>query len=656
MENLIRQGYSGGLYAVNPKADSVQGIKSYHTVEELPQVELAVLAIAAKYCPATVEVLARQKGTKAFIILSAGFHEEGPEGAELERQIVETVNSVGGSLIGPNCVGVMNSHYTGVFIRPIPTFATEGVDFITGSGATAVFIIELGIQQGLRFSSVFSVGNSAQLGVEEILEYLDETFDPKTSSRVKLLYVESVANPPKLLKHARSLIEKGCRIAAIKAGGSEAGSRAASSHTGALASSDVAVDALFRKAGIVRCRGRQELLTVAGIFMQKPLQGDRVAIVTHAGGPAVMLTDALSNGGMQIPPISGPKAKELLEKLFPGSSVANPIDFLATGTAEQLEVILDACERDFDVDAVVVIFGSPGLFPVYDVYDVLSRKMATCSKPIYPVLPSVVNVADEIAEFVKKGNLYFPEEVVLGDALCLTARTPSPQPERAEVPGVDRAAIRRIVEAAPDGYLPPDAVQALLDAAGIPRAGEAVVQTEDDAVAQAAKLGFPIVMKVVGPVHKSDVGGVVLGVKDEATVRREFARMMKIKDTTAILLQPMLSGAELFVGAKRDEKFGHVVLCGMGGIFIEVLKDTAAGIAPIGLPEARAMIGQLRSKKILDGVRGQEPVHREMFAEVVSRVSALVDVAPEIFEMDLNPLLGNARGVVAVDARIRLAR
>lgn len=656
LENLIRQGYSGGLYAVNPKADSVQGIKSYHTVEELPQVELAVLAIAAKYCPATVEVLARQKGTKAFIILSAGFHEEGPEGAELERQIVETVNSVGGSLIGPNCVGVMNSHYTGVFIRPIPTFATEGVDFITGSGATAVFIIELGMQQGLRFSSVFSVGNSAQLGVEEILEYLDETFDPKTSSRVKLLYVESVANPPKLLKHARSLIEKGCRIAAIKAGGSEAGSRAASSHTGALASSDVAVDALFRKAGIVRCRGRQELLTVAGIFMQKPLQGDRVAIVTHAGGPAVMLTDALSNGGMQVPPISGPKAKELLEKLFPGSSVANPIDFLATGTAEQLEVILDACERDFDVDAVVVIFGSPGLFPVYDVYDVLSRKMATCSKPIYPVLPSVVNVADEIAEFVKKGNLYFPEEVVLGDALCLTARTPSPQPERAEVPGVDRAAIRRIVEAAPDGYLPPDAVQALLDAAGIPRAGEAVVQTEDDAVAQAAKLGFPIVMKVVGPVHKSDVGGVVLGVKDEATVRREFARMMKIKDTTAILLQPMLSGAELFVGAKRDEKFGHVVLCGMGGIFIEVLKDTAAGIAPIGLPEAGAMIGQLRSKKILDGVRGQEPVHREMFAEVVSRVSALVDAAPEIFEMDLNPLLGNARGVVAVDARIRLAR
>jgi len=656
LENLIRQGYSGGLYAVNPKADSVQGIKSYHTVEELPQVELAVLAIAAKYCPATVEVLARQKGTKAFIILSAGFHEERPEGAELERQIVETVNSVGGSLIGPNCVGVMNSHYTGVFIRPIPTFATEGVDFITGSGATAVFIIELGMQQGLRFSSVFSVGNSAQLGVEEILEYLDETFDSKTSSRVKLLYVESVANPPKLLKHARSLIEKGCRIAAIKAGGSEAGSRAASSHTGALASSDVAVDALFRKAGIVRCRGRQELLTVAGIFMQKPLQGDRVAIVTHAGGPAVMLTDALSNGGMQVPPISGPKAKELLEKLFPGSSVANPIDFLATGTAEQLEVILDACERDFDVDAVVVIFGSPGLFPVYDVYDVLSRKMATCSKPIYPVLPSVVNVADEIAEFVKKGNLYFPEEVVLGDALCLTARTPSPQPERAEVPGVDRAAIRRIVEAAPDGYLPPDAVQALLDAAGIPRAGEAVVQTEDDAVAQAAKLGFPIVMKVVGPVHKSDVGGVVLGVKDEATVRREFARMMKIKDTTAILLQPMLSGAELFVGAKRDEKFGHVVLCGMGGIFIEVLKDTAAGIAPIGLPEARAMIGQLRSKKILDGVRGQEPVHREMFAEVVSRVSALVDVAPEIFEMDLNPLLGNARGVVAVDARIRLAR
>ena len=656
LENLLVHKYGGKLYAVNPKADTVQGVKSYHTVEELPQVECAILAIAAKYCPHAVEVLAREKGTRGFIILSAGFHEENQEGAKLEKEIVDTINSVGGSLIGPNCIGMMNSNYTGVFIHPIPTFARDGIDFITGSGATAVFILELGITQGLRFNSEFSVGNSAQLGVEDILEYFDESFDPATSSRVKLLYVESIQNPAKLLKHARSLVQKGCHIAAVKAGGSEAGSRAASSHTGAMASSDVAVDALFRKAGIVRCRGRQELLTVAGIFCQKPLKGKRVAIVTHAGGPAVMLTDALSNGGMEVPPISGPKAKELLEKLYPGSSVANPIDFLATGTAQQLGDILDACERDFDVDCMAVIFGSPGLFPVYDVYELLGQKMKSCSKPIYPILPSVVNVADEIAQFVKAGNIYFPEEVVLGDALCLVNRTAPPQPEHPEMPSIDRAAIRRVVDGVKDGYLAPGDVQQLLDAAGIPRAGEAVVKSAEEAVKAAEKQGYPLVMKVVGPVHKSDVGGVVLGVKTPEKVREEFDRMIKIPETTAILLQPMLSGVELFVGAKRDEKFGHMVLCGMGGIFIEVLKDVQAGLAPIGIPEAEGMIGRLRSKKILDGVRGQDPVPTRAFAEVVSRVSALVEAAPEIFEMDLNPLLGNSKGVTAVDARIRIAR
>lgn len=656
LENLIQYKFAGQLYAVNPKAESVQGLKAYKSVEELPQVDLAIIAVAAKFCPHIVEVLAKEKGTRAFIILSAGFHEENEEGAKLEREVVDIVNSVNGSLIGPNCIGMMNSNYTGVFSRPIPKFDPKGVDFITGSGATAVFILELGMQQGLQFSSVFSVGNSAQLGVEEILEYLDESFDPATSSRVKLLYVESITKPEKLLKHARSLINKGCKIAAVKAGSSEAGSRAASSHTGAMASSDVAVDALFRKAGIVRCRGRQELLTVASIFMLPELKGKRIAIITHAGGPAVMLTDSLSNGKMDVPHISGPKAEELLAKLFPGSSVANPIDFLATGTAEQLGYIIDACEKDFDVDGMAVIFGSPGLFPVYDVYDLLSERMRTCKKPIYPILPSVVNVADEIAQFVAKGNIYFPEEVVFGDALCRIMQTPAPQPENAALPTIDTKTIRAIVDAAPEGYLQPEQVQALLDAAGIVRAGEAVVTSADEAAKAAERLGYPVVMKVVGPVHKSDVGGVKLNVKDAATVRAEFERMIKIKDTTAILLQPMLSGSELFVGGKRDERFGGMVLCGMGGIFIEVLKDIQAGLAPIAVPEAMEMISRLRSVKILDGVRGQAAIPREKFAEVVSRVSLLLDAAPEIFEMDLNPLLGTEKGVVAVDARIRIAR
>lgn len=657
LKNLIDNGFNGKLYVVNPKLDEVQGIKTYRDISDLPNVDLAILAIAAKFCPEAVDVLTKKKSTKAFIILSAGFHEESEEGAMLEQQIVDSINAVDGCLIGPNCIGVMNSNYAGVFTSPIPRFDAHGIDFISGSGATAVFIMEAGIPMGLTFSSVFSVGNSAQMGVEDVLKHLDETFDEKTSSRVKLLYVESINKPEMLLKHASSLIRKGCRIAAIKSGSSAAGSRAASSHTGAMASPDVAVEALFRKAGIVRCAGREELATVASIFVHPELKGKNIAVITHAGGPAVMLTDSLSNNGLDVPHIEGDKANALLGKLFPGSSVANPIDFLATGTAEQLGYIIDACEHDFDnVDAMAVIFGSPGLFPVFDVYDLLHEKMKECKKPIYPILPSVINVKEEIAHFLSKGRINFPDEVVFGNALAKVFHTPKPVPENPKMPELDVKAIRSIVDSAESGYLAPDKVQAMLDAAGITRAGEAVVTTSESAVAAAEKLGYPIVMKVVGPVHKSDVGGVVLNVRDAATVVREFNRMIAIKDTSAILLQPMLSGVELFVGAKQEEKFGHLVLCGLGGIFIEVLKDVKAGLAPIAMDEAAAMIAGLRGYKILKGVRGQDPVNEHHFAEIISRVSALVKVAPEIFEMDLNPLLGRKEGVVAVDARIRIEK
>lgn len=517
--------------------------------------------------------------------------------------------------------------------------------------------MELGIPKGLTFSSVYSVGNSAQMGVEEVLKYMDESFDPINSSKVKLLYVENVKNPEMLLKHSSSLIRKGCRIAAIKSGFSVAGSRAASSHTGALASPDAAVDALFRKAGIVRCYGRDELTTVASVFMHKELRGKNIAIITHAGGPAVMLTDVLSDGGLDVPHIEGPKAKELLENLFPGSSVANPIDFLATGTAEQLGKIIDYCENKFhNIDAMVVIFGCPGLFEVYDVYRLLDEKMKTCKKPIFPVLPSIINAKKEIKDFLSRGRINFPEESSLGNALTKIFYTPKPTPEKIELPEIDKGKIRNIINKAANGYLMPEAIQSLLDAAGIPRAGEAVVKTKEEAIKAAEKLGYPLVMKVVGPVHKSDVGGVVLNVKDSKTVGIEFGRMIKIKDTTAILIQPMLSGIELFAGAKKEEKFGHMVLCGLGGIFIEVLKDVNSGLAPLTKEEAIKMIRSLKGYGIIKGTRGQEGVNEDVFADIIVRLSALVIAAPEIFEMDINPLLGSKDKVVAVDARIRIEK
>lgn len=657
LKNIIDGHFKGGLYVVNPKETEVQGVKSFQNVNELPSVDLAVIAIAAKYTLETVEILTKKKNTKAFIILSAGFSEESHEGAILEKKVVEAINAVNGSLIGPNCTGILTPNHHSIFTYPIPKLDNDGCDFISGSGATACFIMEAGIPKGLKFANVFSVGNSAQMGVEEVLKFMDETFDPAKDSKVKLLYIENISKPQLLLKHASSLIRKGCRIAAVKAGSSAAGSRAASSHTGALASSDVAVDALFRKAGIVRCYGREDLISVASIFMYPELKGKNIAIITHAGGPAVMLTDALSNGGLEVPHIENDASKELLTKLFAGSSVANPIDFLATGTAEQLGVIIDYVDQKFDnIDAMVVIFGTPGLFRIFDVYEVLNSKMKTAKKPIYPVLPSTLTAKEEVEEFISKGWVNFPDEVIFGNALSRIFYTHKPFAEKPELPLIDTDRIRNVISNSADGYISPDAIQSLLDAAGIPRAGEAVVTTKEDAVKEAEKLGYPLVMKVVGPVHKSDVGGVVLNVKNAEVVAKEFERMIVIKDTTAILMQPMLSGTELFVGAKKEDKFGHMVLCGMGGIFIEVLKDVKAGLAPISNTEAKEMIKSLKSYKIMEGVRGQEGISVDKLADIVVRVSALLQAAPEIIEMDLNPLLGKGEKIVAVDARINIKK
>ena len=639
----------------NPKADEVQGIKSYKNPEDLPQVDLAVIAIAAKYTYDVIKILTEEKNTQAFIILSAGYSEESPEGKKLEEKITEQVNKHGASLIGPNCTGILTPHHHSIFTKPIPKLDPQGVDFISGSGATACFIMEAGIPKGLTFANVFSVGNSAQMGVEEIVKHMDENFDPDKDPRVKLLYIENIDKPQMLLKHASSLIRKGCRIAAIKAGGSEAGSRAASSHTGALASSDEAVNALFRKAGIVRCYGREDLIAVASVFMHPKLEGKNIAIITHAGGPAVMLTDALSNNGMEVPAIKGPDAERLKAELFPGSSVSNPIDFLATGTAEQLGTIIQYVDKKFDhIDAMVVIFGTPGLFEIFDVYDVLHEQMQKAKKPVFPVLPSILTAKEEVQYFLDKGHVNFPDEVPLGHALARTYYTPLPQAENLEIAPADRKEIRRIVSMLPSGYIDPANIQALLDAAGISRAGEAVVTTRDEAVEKAETLGFPVVMKVVGPLHKSDVGGVALDIKDKDHVLKEFDRMMQIPDTTGILMQPMLSGQELFLGAKKEDKFGHMVFCGLGGIFVEVMKDVTSALAPVSLEEAKIMIQGLKSYPMIQGTRGKEGVDEDLFAEMIWRLSALLEVAPEIVEMDLNPLLGTPEQVVAVDARIRI--
>lgn len=658
VRNIIDGGYAGDLYVVNPKQDVVQGLKSYRDLNDIPETDLALLAISYKLCLPAVETLLRDKNTKAFIIVSAGFSEAGEEGKELEKKIAELISNAGATLIGPNCIGVITENYRGVFTTPVPRLNKRGCDFVSGSGATAVFIFESAISKGLNFASVFSVGNSAQTGVEDILEYWDKTFDPETSSRIKLVYVESIRNPDKLLHHASSLIRKGCRIAAIKAGTTEAGMRAASSHTGAMASSDSAVEALFRKAGIVRCSGRDELTTVASVFFHKPLKGKNIAIITHAGGPAVMLTDALAAGGMNIPKIEKEDQEKLLSMMNIGASAVNPIDMIATATNDQLEKVIDYVDKKMPgFDGMSVIFGSNGLNDITEIYDLLHRKIHECDKPLYPILPSVTSSSMELDEyFLKKGHVNFPDEVVLGKALTKINNTPYPATDEIFLDNVDVPLIRKIISEAPDGYLEPVLIQKLLKAANIPVVREKVVTDRNELFAIADKTGFPLALKVVGPVHKSEVGGVTLNIRSLRHLEAEFNRMMQIPDVKAVLVQQMLTGTELFIGAKYEPRFGHVILCGLGGIFVEVLGDVSSGLAPLTFNEANSMIRSLRSYRIIRGTRGKPGINEAKFSEIIVRLSSLLRHATEIKEMDLNPLIGDARNITVVDARIRIEK
>jgi len=657
LKNIIDGGYSGDLFAVNPKQDCIQGVKSYRDIRDIPSVDLAILAIASKYCLGVVDILVREKNTSAFIIISAGFSEAGEEGRKLEKEIAALIDDAGGCLIGPNCIGVVTKTYHGVFTTPVPKLSEKGCDFVSGSGATALFIIESALPKGLSFSSVFSVGNSAQTGVEEVLEYWDINYDPGKSSPIKLIYVETIPNPDKLLHHASSLIRKGCRIAAIKAGTTEAGSRAASSHTGAMASSDSAVEALFRKAGIVRCSGREELTTVASVFMHKPLKGRNIAIVTHAGGPAVMLTDALSAGGMNIPKLETEDQNRILGMMNPGASAVNPIDMIATATIDQLGSVIEYVDKDLKtIDGMSVIFGNNGLTDMSEIYTLLHRKIEECGKPLYPILPSISSSSDELEDFMNKGHVNFPDEVVLGRALTRIFNTPYPAEEKIFLEKIDVPSIRKIIDSSENGYLVPDVIQQLLQAAHIPLVKEAVAKTKREIITLANKMGYPLALKVVGPVHKSDVGGVTLNIKSQKHLEAEFTRMKRIKGVTGVMVQEMLSGTELFIGAKYEPKFGHIILCGLGGIFVEVLGDVSSGLAPLTFNEADSMIKSLRAYKIIRGTRGKPGINESKFAEIIVRLSSLLRFATEIKEMDLNPLIGSQQDITVVDARIRIEK
>jgi acetyltransferase len=530
------------------------------------------------------------------------------------------------------------------------------VDIISGSGATVDYVMERGHNRGLSFGNVINLGNSIQVGVEDLVQLYDENYGPD-SARILLLYMESIKKPAKLLRHARNLVHKGCVIVGIKSGATAAGERAAASHTGAMATSDTAVGALFEKAGIVRVESRADMINAACVLAiaKGPLKGKRVCVLTDAGGPGVMMSDELNRRGMELPLLKT-KTRDLLGEILPAeSSTANPIDALPSRTAEQIKAIarvLGDHEGD-TIDAVAILLGDSGMSDNTRIYQAISQAMDHCPIPIFPMFSSVFSSTAIIDDFASQGRVFFPDEVPLAKALARVAHLRKPEQAPSSLAGYNQAAVGDVLDGQ-SGALSPEAVTAVLRAAGFKLPRQIEVFKLDDLFSSCAQAGFPLVMKVIGPLHKTDVGGVKLGIGSDEEALQAWDEMLEIDDARGVLIQPMISGAEVILGASREGDFGHLVMFGLGGIYTEVLTDVQFALAPLSKDESLRMIHGIHSYAILEGVRGEPGMDIDLLADNVQRLSRLVHDFPQIEEIDLNPIKGVGVDLFAVDARIIL--
>lgn len=650
--NILTKGFAGNLYLVNPKGGTIQGVKAYPSIQELPEApDLALIGVPAKFVRASLEELAA-KGSKIVVVLSAGFGELGPEGKAEEKALAEIATKHGMLLLGPNCSGVMTYAHASKFTGVALELVKGGIDFISGSGATVDFLAEHAMRRGLKFNSFLTVGNSAQSGVPDMMEIYDAGHGPD-SPKVMITYQESIVNPQKFLTASRSLSKKGVLIAGIKAGTTQAGSRAAASHTGAMATNDTAVQALFDKAGVIRVNSRLELVDVANILtlVKGKADGKRVAIVTDAGGPGVMLCDELNNLGFEVPPFNEQTRARLAEVLPAGAGVGNPVDTLPTSGADRLEKVLTILTEEVkdQVDYIIVMNGDAGMMDNLALYSVTRKFMDISPIPVIPSYVSVLSSEVPLGKFREMGGCYFEDEVYLARSLARVVNRPRIFDPETSASGYDKKKIGNLL-AGNHGALSPQVTREVLQAAGIKFPGQ--VELTEKTGLKEIPFAFPWVLKVMGPLHKSDVGGVRVGIKDLAEAERVWDDLLKIKDATGVLVQQMVKGTEVIIGANREPGYGHLVAFGLGGIYTEALKDVKFALAPLAKEEGDRLIRSIRSLALLKGVRGEPGMDLETLRDILIRISLLVNDFPSIQELDLNPVKGYGKDIFTVDARI----
>ena len=659
VRNLRSTGYRGAIFPVHPTASEIQGLRAYPRLTDIPvAVDLAVIVVPA----ARVVDVARDaaaKHVKALVVVSAGFAETGPDGRAREAELLGIVRDAGMRMIGPNCMGLLNAD-PGVLLNATfsPVFPPAGrVAFSTQSGALGLAILEYARRVNLGISTFASIGNKADVSSNDLIQYWAD--DPNTG--VILLYLESFGNPRKFGQLAR---EVGRRkpIVAVKAGRSDAGTRAALSHTGALAASDTIVSALFRHAGVIRTTTIEEMFDVAMLVDRQPLpEGNRVAILTNAGGPGILAADACEGHGLQVTALLDETIAGLRAFLPPAAGLHNPVDMLATASAEHYAQAMRLLLADPHVDSLLTIFIPP---LVTATSDVAAAMTATARGAKKPVLATFMGVEGAIPLLAPIPAYRFPEAAVAALARVTEHAQWRRKPE-GTTPDFDanvRAARRMIAEAMTKGpgWLTPVDAQRVLDALGVPAVPMQIVRSEDEAVAVAATTGYPVALKAFGPaiLHKSDAGAVRLGLADEAEVRAAYRDVMTRLGTRAmgVLVQRMAGeGVEMFIGGLQDPAFGPVVFCGSGGVLVELFGDAVCRLCPLTDVDAKEMLDDVRGIARLRGHRGRPPADEGAFADALLRVSALLDACPEIQELDINPVNVLAHGVCALDVRLRVA-
>jgi acetyl coenzyme A synthetase (ADP forming)-like protein len=667
--NLLAYGFAGPVYPVNPRADVVQSVLAYPGVEAIPgPVDLAVIAVPAEHVVEAAAACAR-KGVRSLVVISAGFSEIGEAGRARQADLVRTCRAAGMRLIGPNCMGIVN---TNPEVRLNATFAPVPprpgrVGFLSQSGALGLAVIDYAATLGLGISTFVSVGNKADISGNDLLNYWEA--DPDTD--VILLYLESFGNPRRFSRIARR-VGRTKPVIAVKSGRSRAGARATSSHTGALlAASDVTVDALFRQSGVIRTDTLEELFDVAALLAHQPIPtGRRVAILTNSGGPAILCADTCEAWGLDVPVLTEETQQRLRAMLPAQASLSNPVDMIASATAADYHRAIGLIAADPNVDAIVVIFIPPLATRAQDVAAAIveATRALAGAKPVLAVFMSARGVPDQLrAEDLHIPSYAFPEAAAI--ALARAARYGEwlrrPVPAAPALPDLRRREAAAVIAAAlrrGSGWLAPDEVEAVLACYGLPFVDQRVVSTIAEAAAAAAQFGGPVALKAiaVGVVHRSEVGAVQLGLEGADRVREAAEAMTRRlaeagAPVTGYVVQRMAPrGVEMIAGVVHDRQFGPLIACGTGGVLVELLGDVRVRLTPLAREEAQEMIRELKTYPLLAGFRGQPPADVAALEDALVRLSALADDLPDIAELDCNPIIVHQRGIAIVDARIRV--